>query len=375
MDIKQFEKLSNAKIAAGKKTRDVRNMLKQYKEEKQDAYEGVSELYKPLIDTQESVKKSIDDKQDQLIKQLQNNQKALTSELNLLMYDPGTEEEILPIGPSMTLTEPTKSTKYISPNMDKGFDSDDVKTLEKYNLLLPSDLLKRSMAGSVDFEDYDENLGKIRRKLAANKGRLSRKGSKENNDDKINVLTKDLKILKKYSNRIQVIPEGIETMKTGTGLYTQKKRNAYKVNPKNGQYGGLIIDLPKLFGQLKMVAHKDGKKVYDKQADFDTIDLFTKRFNSRKNYSPLSRSIFNDINTLSEIPIHRTSNIFKKLGSGVVYYNNPEDLMSRLELLGGSILAGNDGVKNEFTQVAHTLNKLGVLNNNQLNDLLREYVI
>ena len=57
MDIKQFEKLSNSKITAGRKTRDVRNMLKQYKEEKQDAYEGVSELYKPLIDTQESVKK------------------------------------------------------------------------------------------------------------------------------------------------------------------------------------------------------------------------------------------------------------------------------------------------------------------------------
>ena len=124
-----------------------------------------------------------------------------------------------------------------------------------------------------------------------------------------------------------------------------------------------------------MVAHKDGKKVYDKKADFDTIDLFTKRFNSRKNYSPLSRSIFDDINTLSEIPIHRTSNKFKKLGSGVVYYNNPKDLLSRLELLGGSILAGNDGVKIEFTQIVHVLNKLGVLNNNQLNDLLREYVI
>ena len=46
-----------------------------------------------------------------------------------------------------------------------------------------------------------------------------------------------------------------------------------------------------------------------------------------------------------------------------------------MELLGGSILAGNDSVKNEFAQIAHTLNKLGVISNNQLNDLLREYVI
>ena len=46
-----------------------------------------------------------------------------------------------------------------------------------------------------------------------------------------------------------------------------------------------------------------------------------------------------------------------------------------MELLGGSILAGNGGVKGEFTQIAHTLNKIGVIDNNQLNDLLREYVI
>ena len=46
-----------------------------------------------------------------------------------------------------------------------------------------------------------------------------------------------------------------------------------------------------------------------------------------------------------------------------------------MELLGGSILAGNDSVKNEFSKIAHTLNKIGVIKNNQLNDLLREYVI
>ena len=32
---------------------------------------------------------------------------------------------------------------------------------------------------------------------------------------------------------------------TGQGIYTQKKRNAYKIS-QNGQYGGLVIDLPKL---------------------------------------------------------------------------------------------------------------------------------
>ena len=45
--------------------------------------------------------------------------------------------------------------------------------------------------------------------------------------------------------------------------------------------------------------------------------------------------------------------------------------MERLELLGGSILAGNDGVKQEFSQIAHALNKLGVITNGQLNDLVK----
>ena len=44
-------------------------------------------------------------------------------------------------------------------------------------------------------------------------------------------------------------------------------------------------------------------------------------------------------------------------------------------ILGGSILAGNDGVKQEFSQIALTLNKLGVVNNGQLNDLVREHAI
>ena len=55
--------------------------------------------------------------------------------------------------------------------------------------------------------------------------------------------------------------------------------------------------------------------------------------------------IFSELNTLSEIPIHRTSNKYKRLGSGVVYYNTPDDLLDGIELLGGSIQAGNDGVK------------------------------
>ena len=66
-----------------------------------------------------------------------------------------------------------------------------------------------------------------------------------------------------------------------------------------------MIDLPKLFGQLQLVATKNGEKVLHQKADFDTIDLLTKRFDSKKNYCNLSRMLFNQLSKLSEIPIHR----------------------------------------------------------------------
>ena len=58
-----------------------------------------------------------------------------------------------------------------------------------------------------------------------------------------------------------------------------------KNNPQTGVYGNVIIDVPKVNGQLNLIAYKHGKKVYDKQVDFDTIDLLilTRRFNSEKN--------------------------------------------------------------------------------------------
>ena len=186
-------------------------------------------------------------------------------------------------------------------------------------------------------------------------------------------MSDEIALLQKYKKRINIIEEGAKTV--GTGIYIQKKRNAYKIS-QNGQYGGLVIDLPKLYGHHKVVAHKNGQKVYDKQSDFDTLDLLTKRFNSKKKYSELARSVFNDLNRLSKIPIHRTSKKYSKLGSGVVYYNNPQDLLSRLELLGGSMSAGNDSndIREEFVNIAHMLNKLKVINNKQMNGIIKNYL-
>ena len=55
------------------------------------------------------------------------------------------------------------------------------------------------------------------------------------------------------------------------------------------------------------MATKDKRKVMDKKVDFDTIDLLTKRFNSKKKYSNVAKMVFDELNQLSEIPIHKSS--------------------------------------------------------------------
>ena len=65
----------------------------------------------------------------------------------------------------------------------------------------------------------------------------------------------------------------------------------------------------------------------------------------------------------------------EKAGTGILHFNNPLQLLDRLELLGGSILAGNNGVIQEFSQIAHLLNQMKVITKKQLNDLLKKYIL
>ena len=168
MDIKQFKKLSNSKIEAGRKTRAVRNELKQYKEANQDAYEGVSESLQPLLDVEKSVKESIDKKQDELIEQLQKNQKAITSGLDdLILYqqlpETSAQDTKLPIDYKPAMMDELQP-KYKS-DLDKGFDPADIQTLMKYKLFTPSDVLKGVQNEKLDFDDCDANIGAILKKI------------------------------------------------------------------------------------------------------------------------------------------------------------------------------------------------------------------
>ena len=70
MDIERFKKTSDAKIKAGKMINQIQDEIQQYKHSKHDIQIGLTESFKPIIKAQEETKKTIDEKQDQLIEQL-----------------------------------------------------------------------------------------------------------------------------------------------------------------------------------------------------------------------------------------------------------------------------------------------------------------
>ena len=82
MDIEEYKKLAKNKIETDALVRQVRDVIKITKWQKQDAREGFKESFKPLIKSQDSIKKSIDDQQNATIEQLKKNQLTLKQGLN-----------------------------------------------------------------------------------------------------------------------------------------------------------------------------------------------------------------------------------------------------------------------------------------------------
>ena len=82
--------------------------------------------------------------------------------------------------------------------------------------------------------------------------------AKKKTKDKIAEYDEQIQTIQKYRKRIGVIEEGKKTLKVGKGIYTQQKRNAYKITPSSA-YGNLTIDVPKLYGILRLVAYQNKK--------------------------------------------------------------------------------------------------------------------
>ena len=127
-------------------------------------------------------------------------------------------------------------------------------------------------------------------------------------------------------------------------------------------------------------SQKESSKLKDKLKNVAKYDHFEgKSIAYPKNKNPSK-------NTLDNIAEHNILEIYnynlnllrefkEKTGTGILHFNNPLQLLDRLELLGGSILAGNNAVIQEFSQIAHLLNQMKVITKKQLNDLLKKYIL
>ena len=77
-----MKKLLNNKIEVGKKVNEVREVVKNYNKEKRDMFDYTEKLFKPTIKAQKDIKKAIDDKQDELINQIQINDELANMKQN-----------------------------------------------------------------------------------------------------------------------------------------------------------------------------------------------------------------------------------------------------------------------------------------------------
>ena len=78
----------------------------------------------------------------------------------------------------------------------------------------------------------------------------------------------------------------------------------------------------------------------------ETIKIQIENYNALRDY----------IHNMSKLETYA-----EKTGQGIIHFNNPHQLLDRLELLIGSLLTGNNGVKQEFSQIAHLLHQLKVI--------------
>ena len=305
MDIEEAKKYARDKIEADDLLLQVRDVIKATKWQKQDMREGFKETFKPLIKSQDKIKKSIDDQQNVTIAQLKANQLALTQGLNqnrmaitegfdkldeVKKWDldqlPGYEaiekpkdEEVLP----SKSEEGPKIAKFTPKDLDRNLTNKEAK-----------DILKLNGYDYLPSEYFEEDVSTI--------------------DNVIDGVNEDLG----------------ETSKAikNTAIITRDPNGYYLAKPVN--------ENPR-----------------------ENTKNFIKKYNTLSIYA----------SNLSNLKYYKT-----KSGSGMIYFNNPHQLLDRLELLGGSILAGNNGVIPEFSQIAHLLNQMGVVSKKQLNDLIKTYI-
>ena len=370
MNLEETKKIIENKIEAETLTKNVRSQIKSYIDQKQNLREGLKETFQPLIASQDAVKASIDSQQNKLINQLQENQLALTEGLdkNRLAITQGFDK----------MDEVKKWDLQQLPGIEAIEEGEEKEESEEPGYLISVNDLKLLFGGEeADFTPEDETLKLISKEQldkVKSKNRLNEDKYELNLIDPVNGIYKVVK--KNYSEESQkgvVIFDDADLnrglLKTETANILNKLKLPFPSKIKNEK-----LEVIKLY-QKNAEVHLDffsdllkNKVVFYTEKGVNKAKALNinprKDTNSQiKNYNVLGEYI----NNISKLETYA-----EKTGQGIIHFNNPLQLLDRLELLVGSLNAGNNGVRQEFSQVAHLLHQLKVITKKQLNDLLKK---
>ena len=373
MDIEKLKILSKKASEAGELVKAVTAFKNELKDKEHMHDITMSDHFKTLRDPLIEQQKKTDEKQDKVIKQLQKNQLALTSgiqdimTLNRELPQPEPEDAPRELPQIMSGDEEEawgEPPEFIEPDAEKFWDENLYKLIERNKLKTAKELYKLSLDELTKYQKNAENF----QSWAGNQ----LKGSQKNKD--MAQLNKNVESAKIYANTVRNILEvkrHASTPQKGSG---QPKRHAYKI--QDGSYGGLVIDLPRLLNEMKLNVFRGGKLLYSADADRSLINLITKRFNPKTKYSINAVKIFNDLNTLANLPKHRSSGKTRMVGSSVTYYNDPNQLADRMKILVGSIAAGNNSPLNinDLAQINDELLRIGAIDSSLHEKFFKKYL-
>ena len=373
MDIAKLKILSKKASEAGELVKAVTAFKNELKDKEHMHDITMSDHFKTLRDPLIEQQKKTDEKQDKVIKQLQKNQLALTSGIQDIMTLnrelPQLEPEDVPRELPQIMSGDEEEAwgdppEFIEPDAEKFWDENLYKLIERNKLKTAKELYKLSLDELTKYQKNAENF----QSWAGNQ----LKGSQKNKD--MAQLNKNVESAKIYANTVRNILEvkrHASTPQKGSG---QPKRHAYKI--QDGSYGGLVIDLPRLLNEIKLNVFRGGKLLYSADADRSLINLITKRFNPKTKYSINAVKIFNDLNTLANLPKHRSSGKTRMVGSSVTYYNDPNQLADRMKILVGSIAAGNNSPLNinDLSQINDELLRIGAIDGSLHEKFFKKYL-
>ena len=373
MDLEKIKRFANSQFEGWKIAKAVTEVKNEIKNAEQGRDIAMSDVFKTLREPLIEQQKKTDAKQDAVIDQLKANQLALTGGLRDLVEsnrDVLTLQQELPF-PGVE-APPKEKPLIAEPN--KRFEENELKFIKDAGLIEPNELLKLDK-GKLTF--LKNNVKARRDALSGEIGAFKRKKDPKESDfmkHQNNLEVRD--ILNRYLQTIANVSDVPLYVKKGSGIrkYKQPKRNAYKIS--DSSYGNLSVDVPRLMNEMKLNVFRGGKLIYHADADKSLVDLLTKRFNPRRSYSLNAVKIFNDLNLLANLPRHPSSGKSKLLGSGVVYYNDPNELAERMKIFVGSMAAGNNSpvIKNDLAMINDEFLKIGAIDKQIHEKFYKKYI-